>query len=957
MNTIIKKYYSLLIAILLGSAIALPSHAASYDKYLRDMTIDESSRTIVLVMDEDIARKGLNEKKIRKIYKSTKKDLGKALPKSYRTYNVVIMVGGRPIESYLQKQAPEPKESKESKPKVSKGWWGNIAYTGNPWVSNISQPHTISRGLQGRHLSVWASHGRFYDHKKHAWRWQRPNMFCTTEDLFTQTIVVPYLIPMLERAGANVFTPRERDWQTAEVVVDNDSPTSGYSETTTSGQWRDADTAGFAQTDGVIYDGYNPFEYGTTRMTSATKRDDTSEATYKPHLPKAGRYAVYVSYTTKENSVSDALYSVYHRGQRTDFHVNQRMGGGTWVYLGTFDFGVGTSEENKVVVSAMSDERGVVTTDAVRFGGGMGNIARGGATSGLPRALEGARYYAQWAGAPRAVYSTYNGEDDYKDDINVRSLMTNWLAGGSPYVPNKSGKGVPIDLSLAVHSDAGYNDDMTSIYGSLAICTTDAHDGLLDAGLSRNYSMTFCEQLLRQIKKDVQSKYGDWAWRDLYDRNYSETRLPAMPSAIIETLSHQSFPDMRLGHDPDFKFTLARSIYKTILRFEGNAHGTPVVVSPLKPTNIAAVVDSEGNVHLSWEAQKDGSETTAQPDSYNIYTATGDRGYDNGINVTHNNISISLQPNLLYRFKVTAVNAGGESFPSEEMSVIWQGPYARNILIVNGFTRLSGPAQVNGTHDKGFDIITDPGVSEGLTAAWAGAQQVFSTATAGKEGPGTFAYCGNEMAGKFVAGNDFNYTTEHAMAIRNAGQYNVSCVSRNAVEWGIVNLRQYDLVDIILGNERYDANALRKYKTFTPQLQKKLADYCDNTYGALLISGSYVGSDMQSDNDRTFLSRYLHITPSGTVRGDNAYATGLQQTMAINNQLNADHYATTQSDILSPTGNAFTAMLYNNRQSAAVAYTGKVNTFTMGFPFECIKSTSQREKIMRGIVYFLMNNR
>ena len=40
--------------------------------------------------------------------------------------------------------------------------------------------------------------------------------------LFTQTIVVPYLIPMLEKAGANVFTPRERDWQCNEVIVDND---------------------------------------------------------------------------------------------------------------------------------------------------------------------------------------------------------------------------------------------------------------------------------------------------------------------------------------------------------------------------------------------------------------------------------------------------------------------------------------------------------------------------------------------------------------------------------------------------------------------------------------------------------------------------------------------------------------------------------------------------------------
>lgn len=50
-----------------------------------------------------------------------------------------------------------------------------------------------------------------------------------------------------------------------------------------------------------------------------------------------------------------------------------------------------------VVLSNESKQKGVVCADAVRFGGGMGNIERGGETSGMPRYLEGARYSAQWA--------------------------------------------------------------------------------------------------------------------------------------------------------------------------------------------------------------------------------------------------------------------------------------------------------------------------------------------------------------------------------------------------------------------------------------------------------------------------------------------------------------------------------------------------------------------------------
>ena len=102
---------------------------------------------------------------------------------------------------------------------------------------------------------------------------------------------------------------------------------------------------------------------------------------YQPNLPEAGRYAVYVSYQTLHKSVPDAKYIVWHKGQATEFTVNQRMGGGTWVYLGTFDFDKGCNIYNRVIVTNHASRRGVVTTDAVRFGGGMGNIERGGSLS------------------------------------------------------------------------------------------------------------------------------------------------------------------------------------------------------------------------------------------------------------------------------------------------------------------------------------------------------------------------------------------------------------------------------------------------------------------------------------------------------------------------------------------------------------------------------------------------
>ena len=314
-------------------------------------------------------------------------------------------------------------------------------------MSNVSKQIKIKHGLSNKHLSVWASHGRYFDNDKQVWKWQRPRLFETTEDLFTQTIVVPYLIPMLENAGAIVFTPRERDWQPLEVIVDNDHSTalSRYSEQNKSRLWTRSEKRGFAMHEGTYLNSENPFTAGTARQCISTKnRSEASTISYQPQFSAEGRYAVYVSYQTTDASVDDAEYIVYHQGQKTTFHVNQQMGGNTWVYLGSFNFDRGCNEFNRVVLTNYSKHKGIVSADAVRFGGGMGNIERGGTTSNLPRCLEGARYYAQWAGAPYEVYCSKHDESDYGDDINVRPYMTNWLGGGSVFMPTIEGKKVPI---------------------------------------------------------------------------------------------------------------------------------------------------------------------------------------------------------------------------------------------------------------------------------------------------------------------------------------------------------------------------------------------------------------------------------------------------------------------------------------------------------------------------------
>uniref|UniRef100_UPI004027CFCE golvesin C-terminal-like domain-containing protein n=1 Tax=Prevotella sp. TaxID=59823 RepID=UPI004027CFCE len=910
--------------------------------YLVSYNLDDRRRTLNVQLSPSFAAQDFTASSVRFYYKR----LAKALPRPYNKYKLTIMAGGLSIEQLVAGSKCE---------KGMPNAWGKTEYEGAPWVMNDSRPYFVSHGLFDRHLSLWASHGRYYDGKKDRWKWQRPNLFGTTEDLFTQTIVIPYLIPMLENAGAVVFTPRERDWQKNEVIVDNGGR--GYVEDNGKETWKTAQEKGFAYHAGTYRDGENPFTQGTARAVKATKKADVSWASYQPNIPQGGKYAVYVSYQSLKNSVSDAQYIVMHKGQRTVFKVNQQMGGGTWVYLGTFDFDRGNNEFNRVVVTNSSSESGVVTTDAVRFGGGMGNIERGGSCSGMPRCLEGARYSAQWAGAPYSVYSSKNGSDDYGDDINVRSNMTNWLAGGSTYVPTLEGKKVPIELSLAVHSDAGYTTVNDSIIGSLAICTTSFNDGRLNSGVSRMVSHDFADSLLTGLQRDISGKYRKWTRRYLWDRNYSETRKPEVPSAIIETMSHQNFADMRRGLDPNFRFTLARSLYKTILRFVNGNHSVPSVVQPLPVSNFRIERNSSGGLRLSWIAEKDEQEPTAVPTSYIVYTSEDGMGFDNGTVVYTSSFDFEAKKGVNYCFKVTALNRGGESFPSETLAAyLSKSAHAKDILVVDGFSRLSGPAVVDDYSRQGFDLGSDIGVSYGLTAGWNGRQQCFDKSRAGSEGEGSLGYCGDELAGRFIMGNNRDGSVCHVKDIAMSGAYNVVGCSLEALDNNLVKLDHYNLVDIAFGLQRNDGHSLVVYKTFSETLQSKLRSYAKSG-GRILVSGAYVGSDMTQPHERSFMSDVLKTTFTGTdTNAGNNMVDGLGLSFDIIRQINDRHFAATSVDrIAACDGRSFAAMRYQDGSTAGVAYDGTdYKSFVMGYPYECINNVRTRQQVMKGLLGFLL---
>lgn len=93
--------------------------------------------------------------------------------------------------------------------------------------------------------------------------WQRARLFQTVEDLGPLAFTIPYIIPMLENAGASVFVPRERDKQLNEIVVDNDYLNKeSYLEKSFNDKtfWKTSDLPGFGLKKLIIKENENPFK-------------------------------------------------------------------------------------------------------------------------------------------------------------------------------------------------------------------------------------------------------------------------------------------------------------------------------------------------------------------------------------------------------------------------------------------------------------------------------------------------------------------------------------------------------------------------------------------------------------------------------------------------------------------------------------------------------------------------
>ena len=898
-------------------------------------------------------------------------------PSAYRSYSLGDIFGKKTNLNTLP--MPEPGNDGKStrtslRVKDPRGSVPALVRDGEDWPL----------GLSGRHIALWQSHGRYYEVKTGRWEWQRAPTHRTVEDLYTQSYVLPFLMPMLENAGACVMTPRERDPQAWEVVCDNDpsfdSPREGlmrrsgrYRE---SGDWEEV-IPGFADIKPYYTLEENPFLAGSARKIKSVSPEDEhrkAEITWRPDIPEAGDYAVYVSYKTLPESTTDAVYTVYHKGGTAERHVNQQMGGGTWIYLGTFPFDEGT--DGCVKLTNRSSAGGVITADAVRFGGGMGKVIRGDSSSGLPAYLEGALYALQWAGMDASLFEEW--DNDYTKDYACRGKWVSHLSAGSRTNPKAEGRHIPFDLSLGFHSDAGVTPN-DSIVGTLGIYTLlcENKDKLPD-GEDRLNGRMLTDLVQTQVVEDIRRQFEPrWTRRQTWDRSYSESRTPGVPAMILEVLSHQNFADMRYGLDPAFRFTVCRAVYKGILKYLSNRYGCAYAVQPLPVKDFSALI-SEGKAILRWSPEKDPLEPTATPEGYIVYSSTDDGAFEEIARVTLPGYSVPLVKGKLTRFRVVAWNRGGKSFPSETLAAGIPGGSAPQVLVVNNFTRVSGPAWFDSPGWAGFQDQLDSGVPYLQDLTFVGSVNEFdrSKVWTDDDNPG-FGGSYTDHGGAIVGGNTFDYPALHGKALLEAGYAFASCA---ASAFSFLDTSPFAAVDLICGKQVTTPSGRGvlpyRYQVFPETLRKALEKYAASG-GALIVSGAYIGTDAwdrlypvpqdkaQQEATRAFIEKvfgYKWITNFGDRSGVLLSRTGapLQygEPFYYQREYAPDRYPVENPDGIAPASEqSQVILLYGGGMipAATLFDDGKHRAAAFGFPLEALDTPEELSRILNLTLKMLLH--
>jgi len=552
--------------------------------------------------------------------------------------------------------------------------------------------------------------------------------------------------------------------------------------------------------------------------------------------------------------------------------------------------------------------------------------------SGMPQWTEGARYWLSSQKTDSTLWNLYEG-DEYKDDMKCRAMWVNSLPGTT-------------DLCLALHTDGLDSGNDSTIIGTLAIYTAKDDEGntrLRDGRDREKTNRNLADRIQTQVIQDLQTVAPEWTRRQLKEANYCESRVPVVPSIILELLSHKNMADMRYGLDPAFRFKASRAVYKGILRY---LNGKSAVVQPLPIKDLGIQITPDGGATvqgaLRWRPVRDTLEPSATPTYYMVYIQANDGEWDVQQVEKDTALTVELQRGVKYDYYVVAGNEGGLSFPSPVVSaycasVPEETEKERFALVVDAFDEVYG---VEWFADSTYAGIV-PGsyaCEDGFSCSYIGQQWDYrrSSQWTNDDNCGWGA-CYRDHAGQLTVGNTHDWSSQHGRVLRKMKLSYASCTAGMA---GLYRPQcsEIRLMDVICGRNRSPLN---------DSLYTVMSSYLDQG-GRVLLS-----TDHFSAIDQRWAKTYLHASAYAAQATRSGRVNGIRHRLyQLVLEPNEEQLFTCHPEALMPTDTtAIRLATYEDmRCPAAVGYERK--TVVFGFPLEAVM---EFDKIYRHSVEWLLD--
>ena len=506
------------------------------------------------------------------------------------------------------------------------------------------------------------------------------------------------------------------------------------------------------------------------------------------------------------------LYRILHTGGQTLVRVPHHMVGSGWVYLGTYYFEAGSRrKKGSVIVSNLQPSPGfgaVAIADAIRFGNGMGDVipAPGGHVSTYPREEEAAWYWIlKSLGQGQTNVLSTTSSDQQSSNVSAPPRMARAM--------NRASAGNMFKrIYLGFHSNAGGGRGAIGLWNNPKLFPGTMTPNqerlayLVGAEVNTTLSAMTAPPLEVPWFKRGTLTYArnDYAFGEINNKVIDDE----FDATIIEVAFHDSQDDAKLLRDPKVRDRIGRCSYQAIVRYMNEFDGAPLQFLPEPPRNVASTGSPEA-VSVAWDPPADAA--TNPVESYVVYRSKNGYGFGNPVRVPGDQTHVLLtglpRGQDIY-FRVTAVNAGGESLPSAVVGCSpAKGRSAPRVLFVNGFTQ--------------FDRLNN--LRQTLRAT------NYITPSAVGKMDRVIPRCNNA----------FDYVVQHGKALAANGAAFDSC-QREAVAEGSMQLDNYQTVIWAAGQQT--TNLL------TAAEREALARYVAQG-GNLLFSGSHVAEALRPADD------------------------------------------------------------------------------------------------------------